>query len=161
MIDASKRIGQRFGKLVIVRRVESKWKNSIRWECLCDCGRIIWRYSGSLYSGVTTHCGCNHKNKINSTKHGQRILLSRTYNSWRNLRSRCNYPKDKAYRWYGAKGISYDPRWDDYLIFVSDMGERPEGRTLDRIDSDGDYCKENCKWSTPKEQAANRKYRRN
>lgn len=160
MRTVKNRFGQRFGKLIIVERVESKLPRAIRWRCLCDCGNYVERYSGSLYSGETTHCGCNHANKVKSIKHGQRKILSKTYNTWRNMLSRCRYKKDKAYRWYGAKGIKVDKKWNTYLGFLEDMGERPEGMTLDRIDSNGNYCKDNYRWATAKQQANNRVYKR-
>lgn len=80
-----------------------------------------------------------------------------TYYSWRNLRNRCNYKKAWNYSRYGGSGISYDPSWDSYDKFLSDMGERPEGTTLDRIDNDKGYFKENCRWATCKQQQSNRR----
>lgn len=80
-----------------------------------------------------------------------------THTSWKNMRDRCTYKSCGNYERYGARGISYDPRWNSYESFVEDMGERPEGMTLDRIDSNKNYCKENCRWATPAQQQANRR----
>lgn len=80
-----------------------------------------------------------------------------TYISWKNMRNRCNYPSSGNYCRYGAVGISYDPDWDSYDNFLSDMGERPDGMTLDRIDSSKNYSKSNCRWATPSQQQSNRK----
>ncbi len=80
---------------------------------------------------------------------------SPTYTSWRKMRERCNNKNDISYHNYGGRGISYDPRWEDFKNFLEDMGERPEETSLDRIDSNKDYCKNNCRWSSRKEQMRN------
>ena len=80
-----------------------------------------------------------------------------TYYSWRCFRSRCTRQKDCSYIYYGAEGVTYDPAWDSYDQFLLDMGERPEGMTLDRIDVNKGYFKENCRWATHKQQQSNRR----
>jgi hypothetical protein len=81
-----------------------------------------------------------------------------TYNSWANMKQRCNNPHNHKYKDYGGKGITYDPRWELFINFLEDMGERPKGTTLDRYpNKTGDYCKDNCRWATPIEQARNTK----
>ena len=79
------------------------------------------------------------------------------YNTWFLMRLRCKSPKCNAYPNYGGRGITYCNRWDDFWAFVDDMGPRPDGHTLDRLDNDGDYKPSNCRWSTPKQQADNRR----
>ncbi len=81
---------------------------------------------------------------------------SPTYNSWRAMKARCKYKSHWMYSHYGGNGITYDPRWETFLNFLQDMGERPKGTTLDRIEGDKGYCKENCRWATPAMQAFNR-----
>lgn len=71
------------------------------------------------------------------------------------MRNRCNNPNATQYKWYGGKGIKVCKEWDDYTVFLLDMGERPEGKTLDRLDNSKNYTKTNCRWATPKEQAEN------
>ena len=81
-----------------------------------------------------------------------------TYYSWRALRDRCNRKKNASYKYYGGEGIGYDPRWESYDAFLEDMGERPEGKTIDRIDTTKGYFKENCRWSTAAVQVRNRRF---
>ena len=82
-----------------------------------------------------------------------------TVNAWRGMKERCDNPNHVGYAYYGAKGISYDPRWKRYSAFLADMGECPEGLSLDRIDNTGSYCKENCRWATWSQQMLNRSAR--
>jgi hypothetical protein len=82
--------------------------------------------------------------------------VSPTYKTWRGMKLRCNNPSNASYKNYGAKGISYCERWETFELFLEDMGERPEGMTLDRKDRSKDYCLENCRWATRKEQSQDR-----
>jgi ribosomal protein S25 len=77
------------------------------------------------------------------------------YSTWKGMRSRCNSSTHSRYKDYGGRGIKICSEWDDFYKFYFDMGDRPKGKTLDRIDNNGPYCKENCKWSTPSEQNRN------
>jgi len=92
-------------------------------------------------------------------KHGQAIPSSRgpTYRSWECMKSRCRNMNDPSYESYGGRGISYSPEWEDFNVFLSDMGERQRGTSLDRLDVNSNYSKDNCKWSTPKDQARNKR----
>ena len=92
--------------------------------------------------------------KIKRTKHG--MDGTPTHTSWRAMRQRCNHINNKDYKYYKGKNISYDPSWENFLNFLKDMGERPEGHTLDRIDNTKGYFKENCRWATPIQQSFNR-----
>ena len=94
-----------------------------------------------------------------STAHGHTAggKNSPTYRSWTCMRERCTDPKHPSFRWYGAEGITVDPAWDDFGTFLADMGERPEGMTLDRIDNSAGYTPGNCRWATKADQSRNRR----
>lgn len=82
---------------------------------------------------------------------------SRTYQSWMSMKERCDSPSHKSYDCYGGRGISYCKRWDKFAHFLADMGVRPDGMTLGRVENDGNYMPSNCEWQTPKKQARNRR----
>ena len=148
-------IGSRFGRLTVINPKSNKTKRG-RWQhlCSCECGAIKNVLYASLSSGVTKSCGCLSKDK--ATTHG----LSRTpgYKSWLSMLRRCNNPKSANYVYYGAAGIRVeDPRWLDVRNFFEDMGIRPEGTSLDRIDGSKGYSKNNCRWANYSTQNLNRK----
>jgi hypothetical protein len=82
-----------------------------------------------------------------------------TWNSWQAMIQRCTNPARDNFAYYGGRGIKFDDRWRDFTAFLHDMGERPEGTTLDRVDNDGDYTPDNCRWATMKAQSNNRRAR--
>jgi hypothetical protein len=145
--------GQRFGRLV-VQEFAGRIKNTSMWFCKCDCGNTKRVNGHSLKIGVTRSCGCLMKEA--RIRHNQ----SRTplYAIWLCIKQRCYNPNNPEYKNYGGRGIKMCDRWW-YLFqnFYEDMGDRPKGRTLDRKDNDGDYCKENCRWGTQEEQNRNRR----
>ena len=142
-------LGKRFGSVVITDFLGRDKNSHVRVRIECDCGNSKEVPLGCLLKGDTKSCGCLRKEK--PTKHGHSTgSMTPTYRSWRHMRQRCDNPNDHAYADYGGRGVSYDPRWSDFACFLEDMGERPEGKTLDKDSiKPGNlyYCKEFCCWA--------------
>lgn len=152
MPKAAELIGSVFGKLTVLSRDGGR-KNAY-WNCVCSCGNKARTTTTKLKNGHTTSCGCNRIISITSlnTTHG--MAKTRTYKTWKEMRSRCSDKNKDNYKYYGGRGIEVCKKWDSFENFLIDMGEIPMGKTIDRIDSDGNYEKDNCRWATPKEQAS-------
>lgn len=150
--------GEVFGRLTAIRPMgtASRWKPL--WEFKCSCGNIKTLNIYCVLSGAVRSCKCLHLDMV--IKHGHARgckKASPTYSSWVACIERCRNPNVRCYSRYGGRGIKVCDRWtNSFENFLEDMGHRPFGHTLDRINNDGPYCKENCKWSTPKEQGNNR-----
>jgi len=146
---------QTFGRLTVIGAAERDQRGRIRWLCICNCGTNTTVASSDLCSGNTQSCGCLSSELIINRNSTHGLGKPTGYSSWAGMKSRCDSPNNFKYSNYGGRGISYDQQWSEFENFYADMGDRPEGSSLDRINNDGNYCKDNCKWSTPEEQANN------
>lgn len=123
----------------------------------CDCGTIKIIERGNVSSGKTKSCGCLKKEKMRSEKTTHGLTKTPTYVSWAQMKTRCLNPNYSEFFYYGGRGIKICDRWSSFENFIADMGKRPKGKTLDRINTNGDYCPDNCRWATPLQQSRNRR----
>ena len=155
--------GERYGRLVAVRQngfIQYPSRKSVLWECVCDCGSVVTKPLSSLRSGYASSCGCLVKEGGNRRTHG----MSKTteYHSWASMVSRCRCNRNTDYHLYGGRGIAVCERWiDSFENFISDMGMKPSKKhSIDRIDNNAGYSKENCRWATPAMQSRNKRNNR-
>ncbi len=157
MSQAASIIGQHFGRLTVIKRVNNnKWGNAC-WLCMCICGQSIVIRTSYIKNGHTRSCGC--LGKSNALKHGHKRKgkQSKIYISWCHMIQRCTNPNDKRYKDYGGRRITICKRWLKFKNFLEDMGECPPGLTLERENNEKGYYKENCYWATLEQQARNRR----
>jgi hypothetical protein len=158
LVDLS---GKRFGRLLVVERAGSNIHGSAMWKVRCDCGTVKLINGGTLRLGDSNSCGCLNKDQKkamcierNST-HG--MAKTKTYKVWNGMLQRCGNPKSSGFHKYGARGIKVCEHWNLFENFYADMGDPPSPKhTLDRINPKGNYCPENCRWTTQKVQQNNR-----
>lgn len=157
--------GRRFGRLTVIRRVKHPQKWIVQWLCQCSCGKRTKVFGNNLRRGHTQSCGClqqetmaKHVRRHNKPRHGhcRNGTSTLTYRVWSSMLERCRNSSHHAYDRYGGRGITVCRRWYVFENFLGDMGKKPKGRSIDRIDNDGNYTPNNCRWATLSQQNTNR-----
>lgn len=153
--------GKVFGKWTVLRRLENDKHGNSSWLCRCECGEERAVLGARLRSGKSQTCGCTRALSMlqaNTTHDGTHHPL---YKTWKGMKERCYLESNRSYADYGGRGITVCSTWlEDFWAFVRDMGPRPKGTTLDRVDNAKGYSPENCRWATPEEQNSNRRNNR-
>ena len=148
-------MGMRFGRLVVLEK--RRRGRRVEWLCRCDCGNQVCVLSHHLTRAgqSTVSCGCKKAADLAARATTHNMTGTRTYQTWASMLDRCRNPKNKRFYDYGGRGISVCWRWKRFERFLEDMGKRPQGKTLERLNNSEGYCPTNCWWATPAEQQRN------
>jgi len=151
-------VGAKIFKLRVLSQAGTDKRNEAIWRCICECGNEVMVLGNNLRRGGYKSCGCLNNERIGDLNRRHSMSKTRIYKIWAGIRKRCNNPNMTSYADYGGRGIKVCEEWGKFEDFYSDMAKGYEEHlTLDRIDANGDYTKENCKWSTMKDQARNKR----
>lgn len=149
--------GQRFGRLTVLSRGERNKHRQLRWVCKCDCGKTCTTLGMTLRKGETQSCGCLHREVIGQINRSHGMTRTPIYAIWHSMMQRCYDPNSHAYSRYGGRGIIVAEAWHDFEAFYQDMGDKPQGKSLERLNNDGHYSADNVIWADWKQQANNRR----
>lgn len=150
-------VGKKFGRLIVIEEAGYDKRDKPLWKCVCDCGRIKIILGESLRSGTTKSCGHHRVGGGSGGQSSHGMSKTPEYHAWASMLQRCRNPKSAEYYRYGGRGIIVCEEWYDFVAFYNDMGKRPNGLTLERIDNNKGYDKNNCVWTTRIKQARNRR----
>ena len=156
--------GNTYGRLTAVKRAPNVGKRTF-WEFLCACGNTHIADASTVKLGGTQSCGCLYRESIATNGrakathgHNRNGKATKTHNAWSQMKGRCTNPKNIAYKNYGGRGITFCDRWTLFENFLEDMGNPPsKAYSLDRINNERGYSKENCRWATVNEQERNKR----
>lgn len=149
--------GERFGRLLVLQRDGCNKHGQVKWYCECECGTRKHVLGTCLSRGMTQSCGCLQKESIGKVnlKHG--MTKDPIYAIWHSMMQRCYDKNSHAFNRYGGRGINVCDKWQEFEGFYEDMGDKPDGFSLERCDVNGDYTPENVVWADAKTQANNRR----